>query len=51
LDKRRSGEGYEIEVHLFGLKWEDEKNLEKRKIGVERIKFVRMKLRRGGNNV
>ncbi|MCW3132474.1 MAG: hypothetical protein N2V73_07150 [Candidatus Methanospirare jalkutatii] len=25
--------------------------LEKRKIGVERIKFVRMKLRRGGNNV
>ena len=25
--------------------------LEKRKIGVERIKFVRMKLRRGENNV
>ena len=25
---RWSGEGYELEVHLFGLKWEDEKNNE-----------------------
>jgi len=28
LDERWSGEGYEIEVHLFGLKWEGEKNNE-----------------------